>query len=63
MNEDVILCHREIRRLRCVVRTYEAQIQELENYLRQMAEDPLLGDEAKRTIRELYETWRRILEN
>jgi hypothetical protein len=63
MNEDVILCQREIRRLRCVVRTYEAQIQELENYLRQMAEDPLLGDEAKRTIRELYETWRRILEN
>ena len=29
MNEDVILCQKEIQRLRCVVRTYEAQMREL----------------------------------
>ena len=33
MGEDIILCQREIRRLRCVVRTYEAQMRELESYL------------------------------
>jgi hypothetical protein len=33
MGEDIILCQREIRRLRCVVRTYEAQLREMESYL------------------------------
>ena len=36
MSEDVILCQKEIRRLRCVVRTYESQMRELEKYLEQM---------------------------
>ncbi len=47
MNEDVILCQKEIQRLRCVVRTYESQMRELENYLEQMAENQMLGDEAR----------------
>ncbi len=62
MGEDVILCQREIRRLRCVVRTYEAQMRELESYLGQMAENPLFGDEARRVAREIFRTWKRILE-
>lgn len=63
MNEDVILCQKEIQRLRCVVRTYEAQMRELESYLGQMAENPLLGDEAGNTVREIFKTWKRILED
>ncbi|NBI56843.1 hypothetical protein D3Z53_01905 [Lachnospiraceae bacterium] len=63
MGEDIILCQREIRRLRCVVRTYEAQMRELESYLGQMAENPLLGDEAGNTVREIFKTWKRILED
>ena len=63
MGEDIILCQREIRRLRCVVRTYEAQMRELESYLGQMAENPLLGDEAGTTVREIFKTWERILED
>lgn len=62
MNEDVILCQKEIQRLRCVVRTYEAQMRELENYLEQMAENQMLGDEARRVAREIFRTWKRILE-
>ena len=62
MGEDIILCQREIRRLRCVVRTYEAQMRELESYLGQMAENPLLGDEAGQTVREISEIWQRIQE-
>lgn len=62
MGEDVILCQREIRRLRCVVRTYEAQMREMENYLEQMAENPLHGYEARRVAREIFRTWKRILE-
>lgn len=63
MSNDLILCQREIRRLRCVVRTYEAQMRELESYLGQMAENPLLGDEAGNTVREIFKTWKRILED
>lgn len=62
MNEDVILCQKEIQRLRCVVRTYEAQMRELENYLEQMAENQMLGDEARRVAREIFRIWKRILE-
>lgn len=63
MGEDVILCQKEIQRLRCVVRTYESQMREMESYLGQMTENPLLGDEARNTVREIYETWQRILED
>lgn len=63
MSNDVILCQKEIQRLRCVVRTYESQIRELENYLGQMAENQMLGDERRRVAREIYEVWRRILED
>ena len=55
MGEDIILCQREIRRLRCVVRTYEAQLREMESYLGQMAENPLFGDEARQVARILEE--------
>lgn len=63
MSEDVIICQKEIRRLRCVVRTYESQMREMESYLGQMLEDPLLGEEAKKAVREIHETWRRIQED
>lgn len=63
MSNDLILCQREIRRLRCVVRTYEAQMRELENYLEQMAENLELGDRERQTVREISEAWRRILED
>ena len=62
MGEDIILCQREIRRLRCVVRTYEAQMRELENYLEQMEENKMILDEARRVAREIFRTWKRILE-
>ena len=63
MGNDLLLCQREIRRLRCVVRTYESQMREMESYLGQMLEDPLLGEEAKKAVREIYKTWRRIQED
>ena len=44
MSNDLILCQREIRRLRCVVRTYEAQMRELGSYLEQMAENAELSE-------------------
>lgn len=62
MSEDVILCQKEIRRLRCVVRTYESQMRELEKYLEQMEEDLVPGDEAHQTVREISEIWQRIQE-
>ena len=62
MNEDVILCQKEIQRLRCVVRTYESQMRESENYLEQMAENQMLGDEARRVAREIFRIWKWILE-
>jgi hypothetical protein len=46
-----------------VVRRYEAQMRELESYLEQMAGNPELGDEARQTVREISETWQRILED
>ena len=63
MSNDLILCQREIRRLRCVVRTYEAQMREFKSYLGQMAGNPELGDEARQTVRKISETWQRILED
>lgn len=63
MGNDLILCQREIRRLRCMVRTYESQMREMESYLGQMLEDPLLAEEAKKAVREIHETWRRIQED
>lgn len=63
MGNDLLLCQREIRRLRCVVRTYESQMREMESYLGQMLEDPLLGEEAKKAVREIHKTWRRIQED
>ena len=62
MSNDVILCQKEIQRLRCVVRTYESQMRELEKYLEQMAENQMLGDEARRVAREIFRIWKRILE-
>ena len=62
MSEDVIICQKEILRLRCVVRTYESQMRELEKYLGQMEEDLELGDEARQTVREISEIWQRIQE-
>ena len=62
MSNDVILCQKEIQRLRCVVRTYESQMRELEKYLEQMAENQMLGDETRRVAKEIYEVWRQILE-
>ena len=63
MGKDLLLCQKEIRRLRCVVRIYESQMRELKSYLGQMLEDPLLAEEAKRAVREIHETWRRIQED
>ena len=63
MSNDLILCQREIRRLRCVVRTYEVQMRELERYLEQMAGNQELGEEARQTAREISEAWQRILED
>ena len=63
MSNDLILCQREIRRLRCVVRTYVAQMRELERYLEQMAGNLELGDEARQTAREISEVWQRIQED
>ncbi len=63
MSDGLYLCQKEIQRLRSVVRTYEAQMRELENYLGRMAEDPVLGEEARKTAREIYRTWRWILED
>lgn len=62
MSEDLYLCQKEIRRLRGVVRTYEAQMRELEGYLEQMEENNTLGDEAKHTVREISDFWRQIQE-
>ena len=53
MSEDLYLCQREIRRLRGVVRAYEAQMRELEGYLEQMESNNTLGDEAKHMVREI----------
>ncbi|WP_286152614.1 hypothetical protein [Sporofaciens musculi] len=63
MSNDLILCQREIRRLRCVVRTYEVQMRELERYLEQMAGNQELGEEARQTAREISEAWQRIQED
>lgn len=49
--------------MRCVVRTYESQMRELENDLDQMAENQMLGDETRRVAREIYKVWRRIQED
>lgn len=61
-SDEVILCQKEIRRLRFVVRSYEAQMRELWHYLEQMEKDPALGEEAKRAVREISEFWRRVSE-
>ena len=63
MSNNLILCQREIRRLRCVVRTYEVQMRELERYLEQMAGNQELGEEARQTAREISEAWQRIQED
>ena len=63
MGEDIMLCQKEIRRLRCVVMTYESQMRELENDLEQMAGNQMLGDETRRAAREIYKVWRRIQED
>ncbi|NBI60961.1 hypothetical protein D3Z53_23755 [Lachnospiraceae bacterium] len=62
MSEDLYLCQREIRRLRGVVRAYEAQMRELEGYLEQMESNNTLGDEAKHMVREISDFWRQIQE-
>ena len=63
MSDGLYLCQKEIRRLRCVVRTYEAQMRELERYLGQMEEKQALGREARQTVREISDVWRKIRED
>ena len=63
MSNDLILCQKEIQRLRCVGRRYEAQGRKLESYLEQMAGNSELGDEARQTARKISEAWQRILED
>ncbi len=63
MSEELYLCQKEIRRLRGVVRNYEAQMRELEGYLGQMEGNNALGDEAKHTVREISGFWRQIQED
>lgn len=63
MSDGLYLCQKEIRRLRGVVRTYEAQMRELDQYLEQMAEKNDLGAEEGRTIQEISDFWQQIRED
>lgn len=62
MSEDLYLCQKEIRRLQGVVRTYEAQMRELEGYLEQMESKNTLSNEEKHMVREISDFWRQIQE-
>ena len=62
MSNDLILCQKEVRRLRCVVMPYESQMREFKSYLEQIAGNSELGEEARQTAREISEAWQRILE-
>ncbi len=63
MSEDLYLCQKEIRRLRGVVRIYEAQMRELESYLEQMMENQDVGEEVRSTARKIAGFWREIQED
>ena len=63
MSEDLYLCQKEIRRLRWVVRCYEAQMRKMEDYLEQLEERKTLGDEAMQTVHESSDFWRQLQED
>ncbi|EOS40020.1 hypothetical protein D3Z53_06985 [Lachnospiraceae bacterium] len=63
MSEDLYLCQKEIRRLRWVVRCYEAQMRKMEDYLEQLEERKTLGDEAMQTVHEISDFWRQLQED
>lgn len=63
MSEDLDLCQKEIRRLRGVVRCYEAQMREMEDYLEKLEESKTLGEEAVKTVHEISDFWRQLQED
>jgi len=60
MSDGLYLCQKEIRRLRSVVRSYEAQMRELENYLEKMKGNDALGKETRRTVQEISDFWQQM---
>lgn len=60
MSEDLYLCQKEIRRLRGVVRCYEAQMREMEAYLEQLEERKTLGEEAMQTVHAISDFWKQL---
>lgn len=63
MSEDLDLCQKEIRRLRGVVRYYEAQMREMGDYLDKLEERKILGGEAMQTVHEISDFWRQLQED
>lgn len=63
MSEDLDLCQKEIRRLRGVVRCYEAQMREMEAYLDKLEERKTLGEEAMQTVHAISDFWRQLQED
>jgi len=63
MSEDLYLCQKEIRRLRGVVRYYEAQMREMEDYLEKLEESKTLGEEAVQTVHEISDFWKQLQED
>jgi len=63
MSDGLYLCQKEIRRLRSVVRTYEARMRELENYLEKMKGNDALGEETRRTVQEVSDFWKQMQED
>lgn len=63
MSEDLDLCQKEIRRLRGVVRCYEAQMREMEDYLDKLEERKTLGDEAMQMVHAISDFWKQLQED
>lgn len=63
MSEDLDLCQKEIRRLRGVVRYYEAQRREMEDYLDKLEERKTLGDEAMQMVHAISDFWKQLQED
>ena len=63
MSEALYLCQKEIRRLRGVVRCYEAQMREMEAYLEQLEERKTLGEEAMQAVHAISDFWRQLQED
>lgn len=63
MSEDLDLCQKEIRRLRGVVRYYEAQMREMEDYLDKLEERKTLGDEAMQMVHAISDFWKQLQED